>query len=71
FNPDGTPTKAAEGFARGKGVDVSALRIEKIDGGDYVVADVHNIGRPTIAVLIDALPDYLAGIKFTKMMRWN
>lgn len=71
FNPDGTPTKAAEGFARGKGVDVSALRIEKTDAGEYVVADVHHIGRHTIAVLIDALPDYLAGIKFTKMMRWN
>ncbi|MDZ4670805.1 MAG: glycine--tRNA ligase subunit beta, partial [Phototrophicales bacterium] len=61
FNPDGTPTKAAEGFARGKGVDVSALRIEKTDAGEYVVADVHHIGRHTIAVLIDALPDYLAG----------
>lgn len=71
FNPDGTPTKAAEGFAKGKGVDVSALRKETIDGGEYVVADVHVIGKPTIAVLVDALPNYLAGIKFAKTMRWN
>jgi glycyl-tRNA synthetase len=71
FNPDGTPTKAAEGFARGKGVDVSALRKETFDGGEYVVADVHHIGKPTISVLLEALPEYIAGIKFAKTMRWN
>lgn len=71
FNPDGTPTKAAEGFAKGKGVDVTTLRRETIDGGEYVVADVHHIGKPTVSVLLEALPEYIAGIKFAKAMRWN
>jgi len=71
FDADGKPTKAAEGFARGKGVDVSALRVEEIDGGQYVVATVHEIGRPAPEVLAGALPGFIAAIKFGKTMRWN
>lgn len=71
FDGDGNPTKAAQGFARGKGVDVNDLRIEEIDGGEYVVATVQHKGRPTVEVLAEALPDLIAGIKFRKAMRWN
>ncbi|MBC7872314.1 MAG: glycine--tRNA ligase subunit beta [Chitinophagaceae bacterium] len=71
FDADGKPTKAAEGFARGKGVDVSALRVEEIDGGQYVVATVHETGRPSAEVLAGALPGFIAAIKFGKTMRWN
>src|SRR5690606_19731489 len=35
FDAEGKPTKAAEGFARGKGVAVEDLRVEQIDGGEY------------------------------------
>jgi glycyl-tRNA synthetase len=68
---DGQPTKAAEGFARGKGIDLSELRVENIDGGDYVVATVKSVGRPATHVLQEALPQLLAAIKFGKVMRWN
>lgn len=68
---DGQPTRAAEGFARGKGLDVSELRIEEIDGGEYVVADVKNEGQPATVVLQDAFPKLIASIKFGKNMRWN
>lgn len=71
FNADGTPTQAAIGFARGKGIDVSALRVETIDGGDYVTALVKQIGRPTIEVLAEALPKLIDGLKFNKVMRWH
>lgn len=71
FDADGKPTKAAEGFARGKGVDVSDLRVEQIDGGEYVVATVKNVGRPAVEVLAEAFPDVIANIKFGKTMRWN
>src|SRR5690606_33626194 len=37
FDAEGRPTKAAEGFARGKGVDVSALEVREMDGGEYAV----------------------------------
>jgi glycyl-tRNA synthetase len=71
FDADGNPTKAAEGFARGKGVDVSALETREIDGGNYVVAVVKSKGRPAPEVLAEALPGLVAGISFTKSMRWN
>ncbi len=71
FDADGKPTKAAEGFARSKGIDVSALTVEDTDGGRYVIARVEKVGRPSTEVLAAALPDFLAGIKFGKSMRWN
>ncbi len=33
---DGKPTKAAEGFARGQGVAVSALQVISTDKGEYL-----------------------------------
>lgn len=71
FDQNGNPTPAAIGFAKGKGVDVSALTIRDIDGGKYVTALVKTVGKPAADVLIDALPKWLADIKFPKMMRWN
>ena len=71
FDADGKPTKAAEGFATRNGVDVSELRREEIDGGEYVTAAVRNIGKSATEVLQSALPKLLADIKFGKTMRWN
>jgi glycyl-tRNA synthetase len=71
YDADGHPTKAAQGFARGKGVDVEALRVEEVDGGRYVVADVFEAGRPAAEVLAEALPKLIGAIKFGKHMRWN
>jgi glycyl-tRNA synthetase len=71
FDAEGKPTKAAMGFARGQGVDASALQRRVIDGVEYVVALVHTAGRPTVAVLAEALPELLAKITFPKGMRWN
>ncbi len=71
FDPTGQPTKAAEGFARGRGLQVSDLRVQDIDGGQYVVAEVHETGRPALAVLSEALPGLVASLRFDKVMRWN
>ena len=68
---DGQATKAAEGFARSQGATVDDLRVEAVDGGDYVLVDVHQAGRPATHVLQEALPDLIADIKFGKNMRWN
>jgi len=70
FDADGNPTKAAQGFARGKGVDVSALEVRDMDGGQYVVAVVRTAGRPAVEVLTEALPDFIRSISFGKSMRW-
>jgi glycyl-tRNA synthetase len=71
FDADGKPTKAAEGFARSKGIDVSSLVVESIDGGEYVIARVEQHGLPAMQVLRESLADLVAGIRFNKSMRWN
>jgi glycyl-tRNA synthetase len=71
FDDDGRPTKAAIGFARGKGVDVTDLHIVVEGDKQYVAAIVREEGRPTASILADVLPDLIAGIKFQKSMRWN
>ncbi len=71
FEDDGKPTRAAEGFARGKGVAVEDLRVEEIEGGEYVVALVKTVGRPAAEVLAEALPQVIEGLSFGKSMRWN
>ncbi len=68
---DGAPTKAAEGFAKKNGVSVEALTKKETDKGDYVVAEVHEPGRPAAEVLAELLPDICAGIRFPKTMRWG
>ncbi len=71
FDADGVPSKAAEGFARSKGIDVGQLEAREIDGGEYVVAVVKQDGRTSIEVLTEALPKLVAEIHFVKTMRWN
>jgi len=71
FDADGRPTQAAEGFARGRGVALSDLQVREIDGGQYVVAVIHEAGRLAAEVLTEALPGLIAGLTFDKSMRWN
>src|SRR5687768_11809497 len=48
---DGQPTPALQGFARGAGVDVSAIEVE----GDYVWANVNLIGKSAVDALGEPL----------------
>ena len=71
FDADGNLTQAAIGFARKQGVDVSALQRITTKDGEYVAAVVRTAGRPAVDVLAEALPGFIAGIRFDKAMRWN
>ncbi len=71
FDADGNPTKAAMGFARGKGVAVEDLEIREEGGKRYVYAVKQVEGRPTHELLPGILRGLVAGIRFTKSMRWN
>jgi glycyl-tRNA synthetase len=71
FDSLGVPTKAAQGFARSKGLEVSDLEIREMDGGRYTAAIVKEQGRPTAEVLGEALPALLASLRFEKPIRWN
>lgn len=71
YDADGKPTKAAEGFARGQGVDVAALRTITTDKGEYLFVSKHETGRPTYELLTELLPALVANIPFKKSMRWG
>jgi len=71
FDQTGQATKAAEGFARSRGVALADLEVREMDGGRYVVAVVDEPGRGALEVLGEALPGLVSGIKFDKSMRWN
>jgi glycyl-tRNA synthetase len=71
FGADGSPTRAAEGFARRQGVPLEALRVVTEADKSYVVATKTEEGRPAAEVLAEELPGLMAGLHFPKTMRWN
>ena len=71
FDKDGMPTKAAIGFAKGQGVDVSALRVKNTEKGEYLSIEKHEKGQRTRDILPAILEEVLASIAFPKAMRWN
>ena len=71
FGPDGKPTRAAEGFARGQGVDVASLQVVTTEKGEYVAALKKETGRPTAELLPAILPRLIGAIPFKKSMRWG
>mgnify|MGYP006421085281 FL=1 len=71
FDDQGEPTKAAIGFARGKGLDVSDLTKESTPKGEVVCARVEKKGRPTQDHLNEFLPKFIGNIPFPKKMRWQ
>ncbi len=71
FTPDGAPTKAAQGFARGQGVDVASLQIITTEKGEYVAAVKKETGLPTVELLPVILPRLMGNIPFKKSMHWG
>jgi glycyl-tRNA synthetase len=71
FDGSGKPTKAAEGFAKSKGVSVADLEIIEIEGGSYVAAVERQRGKPAHQVLQNKLPELIGSLRFVQSMRWN
>ena len=71
YSSDGTPTRAALGFAKSQGVDISQLKIKKSDKGEYLFAEKHEKGKSAKDVLPLLLHNLLSSINFPKSMRWN
>lgn len=71
FDDDGKPTKAAEGFARGKGVDPITLERREVDGVEYVFAHVSIPSYDTKPILAKILRDSIDAIQWPKSMKWN
>ena len=65
------PTKAAEGFARAKGVSREDLEVRDHEGQQFVFAVHSKEGRPTLELLPEICQEILHGITFPKTMRWD
>ena len=71
YDDDGKPTKALQGFLRSQGVTEESLERTEIRGNEFVLARKVIEGKAAGEVLAEALPELIAGISFTKSMRWN
>ena len=73
FAPDGTLTKAGQGFAAKNGVAADALQKKEVAGkkGLYVVAQRHVVGTETRALLPELLRELAAQLPWPKSMRWG
>lgn len=67
YDADGNATKAAIGFARGKGLDVADLIVE--DG--YIYAETKTAGVPAKDIVSEMLPQLITGLNFPKSMHWG
>lgn len=71
YKSDGTPSRAAEGFARGQGVTVADLVKKPVGHVEYVFAFRREAGRPAREVLPEIAATLIAGLHFPKPMRWG
>ena len=69
FDSDGNPTKAAQGFAQGLGIDVNDLIIINTDKGDYVGHELQVQGQATNDLLPTILQKALDDLPIAKRMR--
>ncbi len=70
FN-DGTPTPAAEAFAKKAGIAVTEIKKIETSKGEYVGATVKLIGRTAAEILSAELPKEVLGLYWAKNMYWR
>jgi glycyl-tRNA synthetase beta chain len=71
FTPDGSPTSAAVGFAKGQGVTIDALRVAKGPKGDVVAVTRSIPGSSTPDVLAEIASRLVRSLHVPKTMRWG
>ena len=71
FGEDGCPSKAAQGFARGCGVEVEELETLKTDKGEWLVFRSQEKGKATRELVADIVNKSLEKLPIPKRMRWG
>ncbi len=71
YDENGEPTKAAVGFAKTQGVELTALRIVETERGEYVAVSKLETGVPTRDILKTLLTEWTEALRFPKTMRWE
>ncbi len=71
YDKDGNPSKAAQGFARGCGVEVSELATTQTDKGERLVFRIEEVGKPAPDLMPEIVSQSLAKLPIPKRMRWG
>lgn len=71
YDQGGNPTKAAQGFARGCGVEVAELATVDTDKGERLVYRVEEKGKATSELIPAIVDESLAKLPIPKRMRWG
>ena len=71
YDENGVPTRAAEGFAKGKGISVDELKEIEVGGVKYIAAEVRQESKKTLDVLPELLKNLIASLSFPKSMYWD
>ena len=70
FDADGNPTKAAIGFARGKGLSPENLERREVKGVEYVFATKNIPATPVADLLPEILAGFITALKWPRSQRW-
>ena len=65
------PAKAIEGFLRSAGVTLEQCQRQSDAKGEFLVARIQRVGRPTELVLAECLPEAIGKMPWPKSMRWT
>ncbi|WP_416666084.1 glycine--tRNA ligase subunit beta [Egbenema bharatensis] len=68
---NGKPTKAAEGFARSRGVSLEDFEIRPTDKGEFVFVQQNIPGRPVTELLTELVPQWIFSLEGKRFMRWG
>ena len=71
FDAEGNPTKAANGFARGKGVSVDDLERRVVGGDEYLYAVKHIPTQDVRELLPDLLGGLIPDLSWPRSCRWG
>ena len=71
FDADGNPTKAAQGWARGNGIDVADAERMVTDKGEWLLHKANVPGQPVAALLESLINQAVSKLPIPKPMRWG
>ncbi|MDW5286831.1 glycine--tRNA ligase subunit beta [Alteromonas macleodii] len=71
FDADGNPTKAAEGWARGNGIDVADAERLVTDKGEWLLHKAHVPGQSVAELLEGLINQAVSKLPIPKPMRWG
>lgn len=71
FDAEGNPTKAAQGWARSNGIEVSEAQTLKTDKGEWLLFKSEVKGQPIQTIIADIIDKSLKALPIPKAMRWG